>query len=803
MSASIEYLDIVPLDRQVDLVDPAITYPFELDNFQKLAQYYIQKGENVLITAHTSAGKTVVAESGIAYAKKLGKRAFYTSPIKTLSNQKYSEFSKKFGDVGLMTGDIKCNPDAQCLIMTTEILRDMLAKGNNIDDLQCVIFDEVHYVNDRDRGHVWEKCLIGLPPNVVLILLSASISEAGKFARWIANSKKRPIHLITTLKRPVPLNHYAYINDQLHLIFDEKGIFSDINYNNYVEGFKQLSKKPSFNPVNLLNPFINFLKIKKLTPAIFFVLSKKNCQVFADRVSGSLVDGKEQSKILNEISRYLSKSTLNRDTIDKIPQIIEAKRLLSYGIGVHHSDVLPIIKEITEMLFSQGLIKVLFATETFAVGVNMPTRTVIFTQLTKYCDGLDQPRFLIPSEYLQMAGRAGRRGLDQFGTVIHLPINEMYNLSDVRQMVLGKSARIESKFKVNYSFILQTIAKNTNLNANKDDNSVKNITNQSYLYQQQNETIDKIVIEYQKAQTKYDKINQEISELNLSEILNNSISQLIKLESSLLVRGGFNNVFITLDKKQEKKIKTKIDDLLNQITDQLPINLLPIKDQFLLRRQYENELKEIDSNLIDQKKIIDSRYAQCIDELNYLKYIADDGKLTQKGIIASHIVSANEILITELISEGLLDNLDGPSIAAILSLFCADAKHSDKLSKQKSVLPSDTCEVINWVYQVADDCMVECPIYADEFRDKGLSDTLTNIAYLWANGATYFEVMPYFETFEGGNFIRNMLRLSHLCDEIIKVAEVCQLAVLEKKLIDLKGHLIRDIVTPDSLYLRM
>ncbi len=179
------YLDTVPADRQVETINPAITFSYPLDSFQKQAQYYIQKDELVLVTAHTSAGKTTVAEAAIAYAKREGKRIFYTSPIKTLSNQKYSEFLKKFGDVGLLTGDIKCNPDAQCVIMTTEILRDMLYKESHADAIKtlgCVIFDEIHYINNPDRGHVWEECIVKLPPTVNIVGLSATISEADKFA---------------------------------------------------------------------------------------------------------------------------------------------------------------------------------------------------------------------------------------------------------------------------------------------------------------------------------------------------------------------------------------------------------------------------------------------------------------------------------------------------------------------------------------------------------------------------------------------------------------------------------------------
>jgi superfamily II RNA helicase len=794
------YLDVVPNDRVVDLKDPAITYPFELDNFQKLAQYYIQHDENVMITAHTSAGKTVVAEAAIAYAKRLGKRTFYTSPIKTLSNQKYSEFTKKFGECGLLTGDIKCNPDAQCVVMTTEILRDMLQKPQafSLENVHSIIFDEVHYVNNPDRGHVWEQCFIQLPANITLVLLSATISEAEKFAQWIGKLKKRPIHLITTLKRPVPLNHYAYADDKLHLILDNFGQFYDQNYHLY----SQIVKKPTFNSNNLLNPFVQFLKTQKLYPAIFFVFSRKRCQTLANNVTIGLIDKSDQAKIANEIDYHLNQHAVDKTTLDRLPQIIETKRLLTMGIGVHHSGLLPILKEITEILFSKGLIKLLFATETFAVGVNMPTRTVIFTELQKYCDGSDQPRMLKPDEYLQMSGRAGRRGLDQFGTVIHLPMTEAYPISEIRKLLLGKSAQIESKFKVNYAYVLHQISKNMikthESDASPDDSPDASGSSDSYLFEQNIELVEKLRQQSIELSEKMAKLSSELEQgLNISQL--ESFGRLDDLEQQLIVPASIGNFSVKINKSQEKRIKSEIQTILKSFSpDQLRLRVNATQ-----HRQYQREIEQINSQVDNYQQQLNRDYVQCQTELIHLGYLDDRDStisLTTKGVIATHIITADEILVTELLNSDEFHELDLPSLSAVLSLFCDNSRSSNSQEKKKSIVSDQASAVINWIYDVGEQCESSM-----QFRGRTceiLNDTFANVAYLWANGSSYFEILPYLETFEG-NFIRNMLKLSHICDEIIKVCEVFEWPILEKKLVDLKAVIVRDLVTPDSLYLKI
>ncbi|GFR25640.1 helicase SKI2W [Trichonephila clavata] len=449
----------------------ALTWDFDLDPFQQRAVVHLEKKESVFVAAHTSAGKTVVAEYAIALARNHVTRVIYTSPIKALSNQKYRDFKEKFGDVGLITGDVQINPTAFCLIMTTEILRSMLYHGSDVvRELEWVIFDEVHYINDSERGVVWEEVFIMLPDHVNLIMLSATVPNTAEFAEWLGGIKKRKIYVISTLKRPVPLMHYLYTGsvgkteNDIFPIVDSSGKFLSEEYMKATKPKDNKSKTatgpkgPKYNlgfaqEKNIYIGLLGYLQKKDLLPTVCFTLSRKKCNTHAEMLSSrdltTQVEKREITKFFNEcISKLKSEDR-------KLPQVRLMGEQLKLGFGVHHSGILPILKEVVEMLFQRSLLKVLFATETFAMGVNMPTRTVVFDSIRKH-DGLNF-RDLKPSEYIQMAGRAGRRGKDKIGTVIILCKAEVPDSLSLHNMMLGKPTKLESQFKLTYSMILNLL----------------------------------------------------------------------------------------------------------------------------------------------------------------------------------------------------------------------------------------------------------------------------------------------------------------------------------------------------------
>uniref|UniRef100_A0A672IL68 SKI2 homolog, superkiller viralicidic activity 2-like n=1 Tax=Salarias fasciatus TaxID=181472 RepID=A0A672IL68_SALFA len=424
--------------------NPAFKWPFELDVFQKQAVLRLEAHDSVFVAAHTSAGKTVVAEYAIALSQKHMTRTIYTSPIKALSNQKFRDFKNTFGDVGLLTGDVQLSPESSCLIMTTEILRSMLYNGSEvIRDLEWVIFDEVHYINDAERGVVWEEVLIMLPDHVSIILLSATVPNALEFSEWIGRIKKRHIYVISTMKRPVPLEHYLYTGNstktqkEMFLLVDASGTFLT---------------KGQVTPVWLT--LLHFLSQRQQTPVVAFTFSRTRCDENARSLdSMDLTSSVEKAEIHSFFQKSLSRL---RGGDRQLPQVILLMRdLLKRGIAVHHSGILPILKEVIEMLFSRGLVKVLFATETFAMGVNMPARTVVFDSIRKH-DGTGF-RNLLPGEYIQMAGRAGRRGLDATGTVIILCKAGVHEMADLHVMMLGKPTVLQSQFRLTYTMILNLL----------------------------------------------------------------------------------------------------------------------------------------------------------------------------------------------------------------------------------------------------------------------------------------------------------------------------------------------------------
>lgn len=396
-------------------------YGFPLDPFQKIAIQSIQNEENVMVTAKTGSGKTLVAEYQIEYSLAKGKRVFYTTPIKSLSNQKFHDLKKIYENrVGIMTGDIKFAPQADVVILTTEILRNLLFKIGtttetigttsmlSVADVDAVVFDEFHYIMDPERGKVWEETLILLPPHIKVILLSATIDSPEMFGEWLAKLKNRNLMLVSTEYRVVPLKHCVRKGVDLEIIMDDKNRFYKDAYNRYLIYLKnQHDKKKKHaelvqdrriggyedKPITKenheksfifqMNDTIRYLKQYNLLPVLFFVFSRRHCEELAEKVEDALLTHDETASVKRIVGFYLSRY----DELNTMPQYNQLLRVLEKGVAFHHSGLLPLLKEIVELLFNQGLIRVLFATETFAVGINMPTKTVVFTSYQKHDNG--------------------------------------------------------------------------------------------------------------------------------------------------------------------------------------------------------------------------------------------------------------------------------------------------------------------------------------------------------------------------------------------------------------------------------
>lgn len=467
--------EYVPLSEHKSPEEPARTWTFKLDPFQSLSVASIERDESVLVSAHTSAGKTVVAEYAIAQCLKRNQRVIYTSPIKALSNQKYRDFDAIFGDVGLMTGDVTINPTASCLVMTTEILRSMLYRGSEImREVAWVVFDEIHYMRDKTRGVVWEETIIMLPDKVRYVFLSATIPNAFQFAEWIAKIHRQACHVVYTDFRPTPLQNYFFPSggNGARIIVDEKGNFNEQNFAIVMQEVEEKKGGDSADPnakmkgrgknkkINKggadegsdISKIIRATIKKALNPVIVFNFSKRECENMALAISNFNFNDDSEKVMVDRVFQSAIDTLSEEDRT--LPQITNLLPLLRKGIGVHHSGLLPILKETIEILFQESLIKVLFATETFSIGLNMPARTVVFTQVTKW-DGVKR-RPLTSSEYVQMAGRAGRRGLDARGLVIMM-IDDKLEPDTAREIVTGQQDRLNSAFYLGYNMILNLL----------------------------------------------------------------------------------------------------------------------------------------------------------------------------------------------------------------------------------------------------------------------------------------------------------------------------------------------------------
>ncbi len=424
------------------------------DLFQKTSIDYIKNGYSVIVSAPTGSGKTVIAEYIIMDCLEKGVKAIYTAPIKALSNQKFRDFHENFPEkIGILTGDVSINPSAPILIMTTEIFRNkILEGGSNLDDYSWIIFDEVHYMDDYERGTVWEESLIFLPDHMKVLALSATIPNIDEISTWLGSIHKMPLKTVKETKRPVPL-HFFYqtqgeIIDNLHKVNSIAYKRQRPSHYHGRRSQKHGYLKPN-RPASLIK---NLFENNKL-PCIYFVFGRRRCEYLANEMMRfDFLNQEEKSKITGLYNRLCERFELRND---KSAQLVLP--LIEKGIAYHHAGMLPTLKEVIERLFTSKLIKVIFTTETFALGINMPARTVIFDELRKFYGSHYGP--LKTRDFYQMAGRAGRRGIDKEGSV-YARVNPHYtSFQELHKVIYGTPEKVQSRFNASYATILNLYEK--------------------------------------------------------------------------------------------------------------------------------------------------------------------------------------------------------------------------------------------------------------------------------------------------------------------------------------------------------
>lgn len=427
------------------------------DPFQQKAIDYIKDNHSVIVSAPTGAGKTVIAEYVITDCLAKEKNAIYTAPIKALSNQKFRDFRETYGDkIGILTGDVTINPTAPILIMTTEIFRNkLLEKESGLQDYSWIIFDEIHYLDDYERGTVWEESLIFLPEHMRMLALSATIPNVDEFAGWIQSIHKKPIKIVIENKRPVPLHFFYQCQGEIvDNLKEVKKLSYKIEGSYYYQGYRGrryshfVHSRPN-KPVVL----IRHLYENEQLPCIYFSFGRKRCEYLAEEISGfNFLNIEENKKI----------KTLYKELCEKFGLVAEKSAislmpLIERGIAYHHAGMLPTLKEVVEQLFTSRLIKVIFTTETFSLGINMPARTVVFDELRKYHGqyyGTIKTR-----DFYQMAGRAGRRGIDIEGFVYSRVNPHEISFQELYKIIYGEPEKVRSRFNVSYATVLNLYEK--------------------------------------------------------------------------------------------------------------------------------------------------------------------------------------------------------------------------------------------------------------------------------------------------------------------------------------------------------
>ncbi|XP_023602364.1 superkiller viralicidic activity 2-like 2 isoform X2 [Myotis lucifugus] len=903
--------DYIPLKPRVGKA--AKEYPFILDAFQREAIQCVDNNQSVLVSAHTSAGKTVCAEYAIALALREKQRVIFTSPIKALSNQKYREMYEEFQDVGLMTGDVTINPTASCLVMTTEILRSMLYRGSEVmREVAWVIFDEIHYMRDSERGVVWEETIILLPDNVHYVFLSATIPNARQFAEWICHLHKQPCHVIYTDYRPTPLQHYIFPagGDGLHLVVDENGDFREDNFNTAMQVLREAGdlakgdqkgrKGGTKGPSNVFK-IVKMIMERNFQPVIIFSFN-------------------EEKKMVEEV--FSNAIDCLSDEDKKLPQVEHVLPLLKRGIGIHHGGLLPILKETIEILFSEGLIKALFATETFAMGINMPARTVLFTNARKF-DGKDF-RWISSGEYIQMSGRAGRRGMDDRGIVI-LMVDEKMSPTIGKQLLKGSADPLNSAFHLTYNMVL-------NLLRVEEINPEYMLEKSFYQFQHyraipgvvekvrnSEEQYNKIVIPNEESVVIYYKIRQQLAKLGkeIEEYIHKPKYCLPFLQPGRLVKvknegDDFGwGVVVNFSKKSNVKpnsgeldplyvvevlLRCSRESLKNSATEAakpakpeekgemqvvpvlvhllsaissvrlyIPKDLRPLDNRQSVLKSIQEVQKRFpdgvplldpidDMGIQDQglKKVIqkveafehrmyshplhndpnlETVYTLCekkaqiavdiksakrelkkartvlqMDELKCRKrvlrrlgFATSSDVIEMKGRVACEISSADELLLTEMMFNGLFNDLSAEQATALLSCFVFQENSSEmpKLTEQLAGPLRQMQECAKRIAKVSAEAKLEIDeeTYLSSFKPH-----LMDVVHTWATGATFAHICKMTDVFEG-SIIRCMRRLEELLRQMCQAAKAIGNTELENKFAEGITKIKRDIVFAASLYL--
>ena len=811
-------------------------FNYPLHDFQKWSIEGIVEGHHVLACCPTGSGKSLPAEFALDYFHSKGKKTIYCSPIKSLSNQKFNDFTLKYPhiSVGILTGDIRCNPGADVLVMTTEILLNKLYQIKSKNDasvnsstsfemnleteLGCVVFDEIHYITNEERGHVWENSIMLLPKHVQMIGLSATLDDPVKFSYWLENrgepaSGDKMVYLTSKKDRAVPLTHYSFITvpqsifkvvkdktlqqeiksiiNKPFVIQDAKNKFNDEHYfrmNKMLKLFE--SKDIRVKRANALNQVTTYLTENEMTPAICYIFSIKQIEICSKEITTNLLefDSKVPYIAKRECDKILRDKLPNFEEYFNLPEYVQLVALLEKGIATHHSKMLPIFREIVEIFFARGYIKLLFATESVAIGLNLPVKTCIFTDIYKH-DG-SSLRLLYAHEYTQSAGRSGRLGLDTVGHVIHMN-NLFRNVDSVsyKTMMNGKPQSLTSKFKISYNLLLNLI--------DIGDNNLVQFANRSMV-------TGELEGQLQQLSGKIASLRCELDNMTIcTRTPREAIQQLIELQTSVS----------TAVNKKRKEMERQI----NQLIDNYKF-IEQDKTAYLKISTKENEIRALQGQVDKLNSYISSEIGAVLNILrddNYIEgeeyrleeYRLEEYQLTSKGKFAAHLREVHCLAFAKVLEDKTIDHLTAKQFVSLFSIFSnikVQEDVRDIFPKSLDDEVQSSVILLTKLYSEYNNKEVEYGVNTG--FDYTLHYDLLNYLDEWCDCVDAEACKAVLQRLGAekeiflGEFVKALLKINNISCEMEKVAELTGNIPFLSKLKEIPNLTLKYVVTNQSLY---
>lgn len=752
-----------------------LTFDFEFDPFQITACHAVEDGKGVLVAAPTGAGKTVVGEFAAYFALQAGKKCFYTTPIKALSNQKYSEFAAKFGEdrVGLLTGDTSINGEADILVMTTEVLRNMLYAGSNtLTNLGCVVMDEVHYLADKFRGAVWEEVLIHLMESVQVISLSATVSNAEEFGEWLGEVRGDTEVIVSEI-RPIPLFQHVLIGNRLMDLFDQPGKINPEILQREREAIRRSSlgrnRRGRFEePSDRMSraEIIEKLQRENLLPAITFIFSRVGCDAAVKQCLHAglrLTSPEERTEIRQTALRY-TQNIAEEDL--EVLGFQEWLTALERGIAAHHAGLLPSFKGAVEDLFQRGLVKAVFATETLALGINMPARTVVLEKLIKFNGEAHVP--ITPGEYTQLTGRAGRRGIDIEGNAV-IQWSPTVDSASAAGLASTRTYPLRSSFSPTYNMAINLISRFGRETARRSLES-------SFAQFQADRAVVGLTRQIRKNESLIQELNRD-AQCHLGDFMEYArLRRSIKEVEVLLSRRDQRKTF---DNRQRGHMEGELADLRRALKAHPSHGCAEREDHARLAERAGRLTREnegLTTRVENRTHVIAKTFDQICQVLDHLQYI-DGEKPTVQGKVLTKIYAESDLLLTESIRRGLLDDLNATELLSVVSCMIFESRSQENLApKLPSQKVTSTLTEIISLWAALEKIENDFGVKTQREPDAGFCF----ISYKWASGNSLNSVLKGSDM-SVGDFVRSTKQLVDLLNQIAGASEklrpVCKDAV--------------------------